>query len=157
MGTYSQLLKEARTDYFHAEHMLSVTYPLIQDTKLLIGITENLFLALTKIISILVYYEHDLKRINLAQDDFENKLNLFRSHCVNYYHLSPSILNMIIDLREILTQHQTCPIEFRRKDKFIICTNTYKVQEITPFQLTEYLKKTKDFLDLTENTITKNE
>ena len=46
-----------------ADHMLGVTYPLVKDTKLLVVIMENIFLAYTNAMAAILYHERLFKRI----------------------------------------------------------------------------------------------
>ena len=47
MEKFQQLNEEAIKNYRIADHILNKTYPLLKDTRMLVGVTENIFLALT--------------------------------------------------------------------------------------------------------------
>lgn len=155
MEKFQLLREEASKNYRMADHMLSVTYPLIQDTKLLLGVTENIFLALVQAMSSLLYYERLFKLVPHFNDDFESKFHTLHQKRI-HYNISQEYFNLMIELKEIILLHKTSPVEFRKKDRFIICTNNYKVKAITAYQLKNYLKKTREFLDLTNAVTSRN-
>lgn len=148
--------QEALKKYQIAEHMLEVTYPLIQDTKLLLGVTQNLFLALTQAMSSILYHERLFKVIPPFQDNFESKFRLLYQKRVRYK-ISQEYFDLILELKEIIQLHRTSPVEFRRKDRFIICTEKYKIKAITRNQLKNYLKKTKEFLNQMEQIVSRSQ
>jgi len=144
-----QLLKEkSLKNYQMADHMLNVTYPLIKDTKLLMGVADNLFLAMFQSMSSILYLERLYKLVPHFQDNFESKFNLFRYRCVKRHNVPQDQIDLIQELKEIVHLHKTSPVEFRRKDRFVICTKSYQMKAITANQLKKYLNKAKSFLDL---------
>lgn len=157
MDKHRELEAEALKYYQVADHLLNVTYPLVKDTKLLVGVTENIFLSLISIMSALLYQEKNQKQLPFFEDNFSSKFNLFKSQCLSRHHIPLSYAALIQELKELILLHRSSPIEFRRNDRFIICTNNYKVQAITYYQLKDYLKKTKEFLELISQTLSKNE
>ena len=65
-----------------ADHILTQTYPLINDAKLLLPVIENIFLAISYSMSSLIFYELYLRRIRPFQDNFIAKFNIFLTKCV---------------------------------------------------------------------------
>jgi len=156
MEKFQLLKEEALKNYRIADHILNVTYPLIKDTKLLLGVTENLFLALTQAMSSILHHERLFKLVPPFHDNFESKFNLLHQKR-SRYNIQQEHLDLMLELKEIILLHKKSPVEFRKKDRFIICTKNYKVKAITANQLKNYLKKTKGFLDLTNHTVSRNE
>ncbi len=151
-----QLLREsALKNYRMADHMLNVTYPLIQDTKLLLGVTQNLFLTLTQAMSSILHHERLFKLVPAFQDNFESKFYILQQRR-SRYKIDPECFNIMLELKEVILLHKKSPVEFRRKDRFVICTNNYKVKAITSNQLKNYLKKTREFLDLMNQITSRN-
>jgi len=156
MEKFQLLKEEALKNYRIADHILNVTYPLIKDTKLLLGVTENLFLALTQAMSSILHHDRLFKLVPPFHDNFESKFNLLHQKR-SRYNIQQEHLDLMLELKEIILLHKKSPVEFRKKDRFIICTKNYKVKAITANQLKNYLKKTKGFLDLTNHTVSRNE
>ena len=118
-----------------ADHMLTQTYPLINDPKLLVAVMENLFLALTNSMASLLYYERTFKRIPPFVDNFENKFELFRQKCLPRYDLSKEYLALISAIKDAVIAHRKAPVEFARKNNFVICSDTYQLKTITVEQI----------------------
>ena len=157
MEKFQLLREEAHKNYRMADHMLNVTYPLIQDTKLLLGVTQNLFQSLSLAMSSILHHERLFKLVPAFQDSFESQFRVLHQRCSRRHQIDQEYFKLILELREALQLHKKSPIEFRRKDRFIICTNNYKVKAITSNQLKEHLKKAKGFLDLTHQITSRNE
>ena len=155
MEKFQELQENAKKNYRIADHMLNVTYPLLKDTKLLLGVTENLFLALMNSMSSLLHYERIFKLVPHFQDNFESKFHIFCSRCTRRHNLDQDYPKLIQEMKEIILLHKKSPVTFRRKDRFIICTSKYQVKAITSHQLRNNLKKTKEFLNIITK-LTKN-
>lgn len=147
MEKFQLLREEALKNYRMADHMLNVTYPLIKDTKLLLGVTDSLFLAFTQAMSSILYHERLFKLIPSFNDNFESKFHSLQQKR-SRYNIDQGFFELMLELKEIIFLHKTTPVEFRKNDRFIICTKNYKVKAITANQLKNYLKKTREFLDL---------
>lgn len=153
-----QELKELSKKKIHiADHILTQTYPLINDAKLLLAVLENIFLALNYAMSSLLYYERFLKRIPPFQDNFISKINMFRTKCVSMYNFKKEQVLLIQDLREILISHKKSPVEFQRRDRFVICTENYNLKTISFEQAKSYLNLAKPFINYIELIVSKEE
>jgi hypothetical protein len=140
-----------------ADHMLGVTYPLVQDTKLLVGVMDSIFLSLTNAMSAIVWYDRLFKRIPPFQDTFESKFAMFQAKSARKYNIENEVIQTIQDIKEIIIMHRKSPVEFRRKDRYIICGDDYSMKAITADQIKEYIKKTKDFVRQMDIITSKNE
>ena len=151
MEKFQLLRQESFKNYHVADHILTVTYPLIKDTKLLLGVTDNMFLALNNAMSSVLHHERLFKLVPIFEDTFESKFNIFRYKCVPRYKINQEYIDLIQELQEIIYLHKKSPMEFRRKDRFIICTKNYQMRGITTNQLKIYLQKTKEFLKIAQD------
>ena len=140
-----------------ADHMLTQTYPLIKDPKLLVAVMENVFLALTNAMASVLYYERTFKSIPPFVDNFENKFRLFKEKCTPKYDLSKKYSDAIAEVKEAVLAHRKSPIEFARKENFVICSDNYKLKTITIEQIKGYIDLTKTFLKETTVIVSKNE
>jgi len=146
MEEFQRLRQEADQALQVADHMLTVTYPLVQDTKLLLSVTINLYKGMTKGVSAILSYERLFKRIPPYPESFYPQLQFFKARCTRRYNLNPEYLQLMEKLHEIVEMHKHSPIEFRRQDKFVICSDNYRLSTITLQQLKEYLAKAKLFI-----------
>jgi hypothetical protein len=157
MNQYEEYLREASRTFKVADHMISVTYPLVKDNKLLLAILENICLSLTNSISALVYFDRYYKRVPPFQDKFESVFNMFRMKCVSNYGIDKSHVEMVQDIRSLIKEHKESPVEFSRDDKFVICSGNYNLNSVSIEDMRKYLQKTKEFIGTVENIIAKHE
>ncbi len=148
MERFLECQQEANQKLRLAEHMLTQTYPLIKDTRLLLAVITNVFSALEKSMSSLLYIERYYKRIPPFQDTFESRFNAFRYTLVDKYHINREYLLLIKDIEAIITAHRESPVTFSRKDRFVICTGNYRMREINVTKLKDYIIRTKEFLEI---------
>lgn len=140
-----------------ADHMIGVTYPLLKDNKLLLAAMENLFLSLSNAMNAILYYDRLFKRVPPFADTFDVKFNLFKNMCAPRYNLKPAHAQLIKEIRNILVCHKKSPVEFSRKDTFVICSSDYRLRTITQKELKEYLGEAKVFIQLMSGIVQQNE
>jgi hypothetical protein len=136
-----------------ADHMLHVTYPLLNEPKLLLGVIDHLHACLKEAVTAIVAHERLFKTIPDAESS-TNTFRVFTEHIVERYDIDREYVKLIEELQEITTLHRTSPVEFRRRDMFVICTDHYHMKTIHAEQLKHHLKKAKEFMTIM-NTITR--
>lgn len=140
-----------------ADHMLTITYPMVKDPKLLLAVLENIFLSLTNAMASVLYYERLFKKIPPFHDTFESKYNMFKAKIMHKYDVSPLTMQMMTDIKEIIVEHKKSPIEFTRQNKFVICSDSYNMKTISMEQLKKYIADTKIFVERMSQLTRKNE
>lgn len=157
MEKFEELRNSAQKRIHIADHMLTQTYPLIQDPKLLLAVLENTFLALSHSMSSVLYHERLFKKIPAFPENFESKFQLFKDRCIEKYHLDQKYLELIREIKDIIVQHRKSPIEFVRKDHFVICTDNYRMKTINIDQMRKYVSEAKIFVSEASNLLTEQE
>jgi len=157
MEKFQEVREKAKKHIKIADHMISVTFPLVKDNKLLLAVIENIFLAYTNAIGSLLYFERVFKRIPPFQDNFESKFMMFKEMCVQKYKIDRNYIADIQDLKNIILSHKKSPIEFTRKDRFVICSNNYTLETISISNIKKYLDKAKLFIEEINNITSKDE
>ena len=147
MEKFQELGSVAKKKIQLADHMLTVTYPMVHDAKLLLVVLQNIFLGMSNAMGALLHYERYYKRVPVFSDNFAAKFHLFRDHAETRYNLDESYLDMVQTLRDIIVLHKKSPIEFAKKDKLVICSENYSIKTITPEQIKNYLNKAKLFIE----------
>lgn len=150
-----QLQHEAVSKIKFAEHMLTQTYPLIKDPKLLLAVVKDVSSALDSSMSSLLNLEAKYKKIPPFENSFEGKYDAFRYHVIDRYNINREFLLLIKDVQAIIIAHKKSPVEFARKGKFVICATNYSMQEITPDKLRRYINQTKRFISIINNVVNK--
>ena len=157
MEKFQKLREEALDHLKKADHMLIVTYPLIGDTRILLNVADNTFLALTKSMSAILHHDRLFKYIPAFNDNFEGKFMMFKNKCMRRYNIDLEYVKLIQEIKEIIVLHKNSPVEFKRKDRFVICTDNYRMVAITVNMLKDYIKKTKEFISMMQLITRKNE
>ena len=157
MEKFQELRNIANKKIRIADHMLTQTYPLIGDPKMLLSVLENVFLALTNAMSSILYYERLFKRVPPFQDNFDSKFNMFRAKITGRYGIERKYVNLIGEVKELIVQHRKSPMEFSRRDKLVICNGDYKMKTITVGNIKEYIHNTKDFIEVSQKITLKDE
>ena len=148
MDPFYKLLKESNTSFSTADHLTYVTYPLIKETKLSITIIENLYLSVNKAMDAIIYYDRLYKRINPVAENFNSRFDVFKTKCARRYNIDEKYIKLIKELRNIVVSHKDSPMEFVRRDKFVICSESYtSIKTIDINKLKEYIILTRLFLE----------
>ncbi|MBW2986968.1 hypothetical protein KY336_00310 [Candidatus Woesearchaeota archaeon] len=158
MESFQECRRRAERNLQIAEHMLTVTYPLLKDAKLLLGVTENIFLGITNSMSAVVFFERKYKRIPPFHDNFESKFNTFTARIVPRYGIDKKYIILLKAIKEIVLKHKQSPIEFARKGKFVICDEKYNnVRQITDQELRQHLNDAKEFHQISKRLVARSE
>lgn len=157
MEKFQELRDIAKKRMNLADHMLNVTYPFVKDVKVLMTVVENIFLAMTNSMSSVLYYERLFKRVPLFPDNFESKFSLFKDKCVKKYNISPEYVVLLREIKDIIMHHRKSPVEFSRKDRFVICNGSYKMKTVGVEQLKGYVENAKAFIDVNNTIVSKDE
>ncbi|MFH1409000.1 MAG: hypothetical protein ABIH34_03770 [Nanoarchaeota archaeon] len=157
MEAFQQYRKDAAHALMVADHMLTVTYPMVQDTKILFNVLTNIYKSMIYAVKSMLSYELLFKRIPSYPDNIQSYLEVFSARCERRYSLDPTYLHLLKKIHEMIEMHKTSPIEFSRKDKFVICSDNYRLSTITAAQLKEYLQKAKLFIDAIHGMTSKHE
>lgn len=153
-----QILREqAKKNIQIADHMLSVTYNLLHDPKLLLAILENIFLSYTNAMSALLYHDRLFKEVPPFQDNFESKFRMFKEYTIHKHKLDKSFIIVINDIKGIIEEHRKSPMEFSRKGRFVICSGSYNIKTIGADEIRLYIDKAKVFIQAIDNITTRNE
>ena len=157
MEKFQELRDIAKKKITIADHMLSVTYPLLNETKILVSVMENVFLAYTNAMGSLLYYEGMFKRIPPFEDNFESKFNMLKQRCVDKHNMDKKYLLDMQDMKNLLLEHKKSPVEFVRKDRFVICSDKFNMKSISVSDMQRYIKRAKLFIQDTASITSKNE
>jgi hypothetical protein len=146
-------IKSLRT----ADHMISVTYGVVKDPKLLLAILENLNTSLQETMNSIIFYDRLFKRIQPFQDTFESRYNMFRLKSARHYTLESEYITTIAEVKEMLDQHKKSPVEFVRNDKFVICNESYRMKTLSIADIKKYIARAKIFIQEANIITSKNE
>ena len=153
MEKFLELKEEAIKKIKTADHILTQTYPLVKDSKLLLAVMDNIFLSLTNAMSSLLYYERLSKKIPPFHDNFASKFNMFASKLVGKYKIKKEHVELLQEVKDIILEHRKSPVEFTRRDCFVICSDDYDMKSISIDKISRYLSEAKSFVEGTSKLV----
>ncbi len=140
------LAKEATKAFKTADHLIYVTFPLLNDQKLFATVAEKLKEALDKGIRAILEMDYLYKRIQFIPAEFQARMILFRQYAPKKYNINPIIFATMQDIEEIVTRRRESPIEFIRKDRLVIASGDYRLKTVNLEKIKEYVQMTKMFI-----------
>ncbi len=141
----------AERQYHSAHYILHKTFPLSNDPKLLLGITKNIYQAVESAIDAIIAF--DLKKQLPESLTSNTKLAMFTLQIAEKYEIPKESIVFVNRLRSIISMQKSSPVEFRRKDAHVICSDEYNLEKLSVEEVKSYLGKAKEFLGLMENII----
>lgn len=142
------LLEEAKKSLKMADHMIYITYPLLKENRLLIKILEQLYLVMLNVVKAVLQHEYYYKRIEL-QSNAEANFSIFTSIAKRYSITTEQVQN-IKNVLMLTEKHKRSPVEFVRKDKFVILSDNNSIETITAEMIKHFINDAKDILRKTE-------
>jgi hypothetical protein len=157
MEKFKEFIEKAEKNIKVADHILSVTYPLIKDPKLLLSVMQNVSFAFENTLNSILSYELTFKSIPDFENTFEIKTDLFKNKIMSKYKLKEDHLKAVIELKEIIKDHKDSSVEFSRKDVFVICSESFKMRTLSLEDIKKYITKAKLFIEEVNHITQKNE
>lgn len=132
-----ELLDKAERSLRTADHMVYITYPLIKENKLLKKILEDLCESANLTVQAILNYESAYKRVSLQ--DTKTNLMLFKEHCAARFNIEPSELQILFELFSLAEKYKASSMDFIRKDKLVIMSDSLRTESVGLEQLKKYL------------------
>jgi len=146
-SSYLQSLETAKFKYDSAFHLLNVTYPMVEDPKLFLGVINNLRLSLEAGMDAILQYERQLHLVpHYVETDFQSKFNLFRSKSVKRNNIPQKFVDLMMHLQQLEEQYKQSSVSFQRGNRYLIATKNYEIQSLSLKELRNHLNATKEFL-----------
>ena len=139
-----------------ADHMLTQSYPLINDPKLLLAVIDNLYNAVQSGIRAVLYHERLFKQIPPFSENFEAMYVVFKNRHRGK-EVTEEYFTLVDTLQEIVYFHKKSPLEFVRKDKFVICSDNYRMRTIGLDEIKRIMQRSKQFISICGKMVEKHE
>ena len=133
---WKDCLNKAKQEFKIADHMAYVSLSILKENRMLIKIISKLAEAARELIKAFLQYEYSYKRVKLYKDPQMN-LNTFIQKIALRY-ISKEELTSLIRVIKIDKQHQQAPVEFVKKDTFVILLGE-KYETLTVESVREFL------------------
>ncbi len=111
-----------------ADHLLSTTFAIVKDPKLLVSVIDALYQSLDMAINAILDFEKNFKTLEYKEHD---KIELFRRKIITKYGLDPKMVDFYLELKSTLESHRKSGVEFTKKEKFVISDNDYNLKTLT--------------------------
>lgn len=142
MQKIKKLLQEINQLLKKSDYLTNTTYPVIKEPKLLCSITECLQKTTEKIIELVIYRERLYKRINVIKRPYIQEFETFKK-IAKKYDISEEEIEFIKELKRIVAAKKESPMEFKRRNKYVICSNNYNMNVLDFKKVKNYVQKTK--------------
>ena len=140
------LAREATKAFKIADHLIYVTFPLLNDQKLFATVAEKLKEALDKGMRAMLEFDYLYKRIQYVPTEFQNRLSLFQQYAPKKYGFDPKHFITMQEVEEIVTRRKESPIEFIRRDRLVIASADYRLKTVNLEKIKQMVQNTKTFI-----------
>ena len=145
MEKFQENLKEAIRALQVADHMTYVTFPLVKEQRLILKIFDEIYKSIIGCINAILNYEYLYKRIKLYRDNKDN-MQTFIDKCAKNYTLNNEQIKKIKEILELNKKHKQSAMEFVKKDKVVILSDSLRTQVLTIQIIKQYLLLAKELL-----------
>jgi hypothetical protein len=147
MESVKGLQERARRNIEVAEQVLVKTYPAVHDPKLILAVAGDVYAALmSSIEAILIDCGRDFS------DDFGSRFIAFK-RIAPAGGFDGSDIALVEDVHKIVSEHESSPVEFPRKDRFVICDERYCCDIISLSDMKNYLFRARLFVEKAERVL----
>lgn len=140
------VLKEANRLFRNSDHLTYMTYPLVQDKRLLLRILENLNTSLSKFMEVLLYYDFVYEHGEKYPESFGARFDFFRRNCAKKYGVGETQMNMIREIHDIAEERSKSTMEFIRGGDYIIATKDFKLRRVGIEQIKKWINESRSFV-----------
>lgn len=127
--TFGDAILTSEQAWRAADHLLLVTFPVVQDPKLLLRALEHLDKAARTTISTVLKLEYLYKRVKLSGQGARNK-ELFFQVCGDYYGVSKDDAVLLSEVLNLAERHRASGVELSQRKKVIILDDNLGSAEI---------------------------
>ena len=128
-----------------ADHMMNITYQIVKNSKLLLNILDNISKAMLAAIDHFLQRERAAKRIAPYGSSTQAKLLALHKHA-KQYSVEIKDISMLQEILSILEKREQAPIEFRRREQFVICSQSYDIEMLSEKKVKAMLQQAKRFV-----------
>ena len=139
MYKFQQSLNQSIHHLQIADHMTYVTYPLINEKRLLLRIIEEISASITYCINAILEFEEKSKSKKL------DKNFILKKYSKNY-NLNENQIQQIKEILEINNKHKESAMEFVKNEKLVILSNNLGTKIIDIQLIKSYLLTAKELL-----------
>lgn len=152
---YQELLITARKEIELADHMIYVTYPLVQDTRFLLAIANHVITASRSAVQALLELELLYKRLEQYNRTFLSEVEIYQKKIAPKYNLDIKYYKLLQRLMEVQKYDAESVMRFKRGEKYILSTAEQGMATIDLENVKKYSNLAKKFVYEVINVIEK--
>lgn len=141
-----KLIAEALKAFSTADHLAFVTYPLLQDPRLMLVMAQNIDRALTGGMNALLHLDVYRQQIRVLPMDMQSRMQLFEEYTARQHHIPKSVVQSLREVKGILQKHAESPVEFTRNGRLIICDDAYQMRILDMDRVKGYLAESRTLM-----------
>ncbi len=145
MEEFQENLKEAARRLQIADHMTYLTYPMINDKRILLKIFKEIFNSINCGIRAALFFEAKLSDVSVYSDN-EFNMQLFVNKFSKFYELEDRQIGRLMEIYELNKIHEDSAMEFVKKEKMVIMSDNLGLKTMDIQKIKEYLFFAKEFL-----------
>jgi len=145
---YQPLIEQAKKEINLADHLLYVTYKMVDEAKFLIAITNHIVKSAQMALEALFEYERHWKRMEPYPKSFAIEISLYRQKLEKRHGFDIKFHRLLRKLLEIDKFDQESTVRFRRGNKYILTSgNDYNMAILDLEHVKRYSNLTKNFVN----------
>jgi len=141
---YQENIQESIKHLKIADHMTYVTFPLVNEQRLLLKIFDEIYKSVINCINSILNYEYLYKRIHIYKDHKDN-LDTFIKIAKNY-NLSNEQIKKIKQILGLNKKHKQSAMEFVKKDKVVILSDSLGTETLDINSIKQHLLLAKELV-----------
>ena len=147
METSQQALQLATKKLQIADHMTVITFPVVKDPKLLMGVAENILEAFKQGMLCVLLHKREYQQISPFDTKNVNTIiDVFQRHITRRQNNFQGYAATMREVKELTEWHKKAPVEFARKNTFVMCSQRYETKELSEKKVKEWIQSLKHFL-----------
>ena len=145
-------LEESKSNLKNAENLISINYKIIKENKILLKALQEIGKAIKLLIEII---EENKQKESPSSQINKDSIEILYNENKNCG-LSEKQLIEIKNLFEVIKLHKQSPMEFSRKEKWVIMSEEFQTNIINLEMIEKNIATTKDMLKSIEERISKD-
>ncbi len=142
--TYQENINNAIKSIQIADHMAYVTYPLVQEKRLLLKIFDEIYKSIINSVNAMLNYDILFKRIKPSPNN--NYLEIFEKKSSKNYELTREQVQKIKEIIQTNKKSQKSVMDFVKKDKVVILQNNLETDVLDIITIKKYILLAKELI-----------
>jgi len=149
-------LSVAEKYFRNADHMIFVTYSLLNDVRLFPTVIHDLYEGFIQTLNAILIHDGDLKK-GYDSANVRGLIYLAESKVFRKYKISSdfiSVIKTVVEFEEAISSSKT---HFIRENRFVVCSKNYNLKTIDLNLIKKYNVVAKDFFKKIKEVVMNNE